>query len=543
MAHLKDFDLALHTKWFTKEPPAFPLASMKALGPCTSTYNWFWEQDFTDTTRTLICAVRWTDTKAITKVRVSWKRSDPLGTVSAQQKHFPAPAALSEEELDAAHKLYGANIATWAESTVGSTVGDGECWTLIQRALIDLAETYRQYGKEPPMVSQGRSHGYPILTLTAPTSGSNSGLLQLADVRRGDIVELKSAHFHIITEEAPKRVPGQWGKWQKGAGEKNIRLSHHTAVVLGVDGDTVRVVEQNGCVSGGVGLEKYDLGQMIRGEVSSLPLSDISHIETHHPHLTITPTNPQTQIKNKEMASILIAGGYLAYEKVAAKRAKKAERKAEKKAYDRRRFSELERENAERIRALQEKTEFCGRSDWDGERGGGCGGGGGGGGVPAAGMRNGEGQARSGDRPAAALEGQVRREEGVDAVRLAGRKSGETRRTSQENPFATTTLPSSSTPSSSSAHLQPQPQQLHHQQDHNRDNLNRTPTSATTGSTENHVLDNYARSREEADGERALQVPDVRGVMPVYRDEKACRKSLKQRVLRRRGPCESRGVR
>lgn len=117
------------------------------------------------------------------------------------------------------------------------------------------------------MVSQGRSHGYPILTLTAPTSGSNSGLLQLADVRRGDIIELKSAHFHIITEEAPKKVPGQWGKWQKGAGEKNIRLSHHTAVVVGVEGDMVRVVEQNGCVSGGVGVEKYDLGQMIRGEV------------------------------------------------------------------------------------------------------------------------------------------------------------------------------------------------------------------------------------------------------------------------------------
>lgn len=267
MAHTKDFDLALHTKWFTKEPPAFPLPSMKALGPCASTYNWFWEQDFTDTTKTLICAVRWTDTKAITKVRVSWKRSDPLGTVSAQQKHFPAPAPLSEEALDAAHKLYGANIATWAESTVGTTVGDGECWTLIQRALIDLADTYRQYGKEPPLVSQGRSHGYPILTLTAPTAGSNTGLLQLADVRPGDIVELKSAHFRIITEEAPKKVPGQWGKWHKGAGEKNIRLSHHTAAVVGVEGDILIVVEQNGCVSGGVGVEKYDLGQMIRGEV------------------------------------------------------------------------------------------------------------------------------------------------------------------------------------------------------------------------------------------------------------------------------------
>ncbi|KAL9598093.1 MAG: hypothetical protein Q9219_004724 [cf. Caloplaca sp. 3 TL-2023] len=267
MSKPQDFDLALGTKWFTKQPPAFPLPSMQALGPCTSTYTWLWEQDFADTTKILICAVRWTDTKAITKIRVKWKQSDPLGTAVAEQKHYPSPPPLSEEELDAAHKLYGANIATWAESTVGTTVGDGECWTLIQRALIDLADTYRQYGKEPPLISQGRSHGYPILTLTAPAAGSNAGLLQLADVRRGDIVELKSAHFHIVTEEAPKKVPGQWGKWQKGAGEKNVRLSHHTAVIVGVEGDVVKVVEQNGCVVGGVGEERYDLGEMRRGEV------------------------------------------------------------------------------------------------------------------------------------------------------------------------------------------------------------------------------------------------------------------------------------
>ncbi|KAI4140634.1 MAG: hypothetical protein L6R39_005718, partial [Caloplaca ligustica] len=154
MVHQKNFDLALNTKWFTKEPPAFPLPSMKALGPCASTYNWFWEQDFADTTKTLICAVRWTDSKATTKVRVSWKRSDPLGTVTAQQRHYPPPAPLTEEELAAAHQLYGGNIADWAEESVGTTVGDGECWTLIQRALVDIADTYRQCGKEPPLVSQ-----------------------------------------------------------------------------------------------------------------------------------------------------------------------------------------------------------------------------------------------------------------------------------------------------------------------------------------------------------------------------------------------------
>ncbi|KAL8678999.1 MAG: hypothetical protein Q9186_004683 [Xanthomendoza sp. 1 TL-2023] len=269
MSPQKDFDLALSTKWFTKNPPSFPLPSMKALGPCTSTYTWTYEQDFSDTTKTLTCAVLFTDTKAITKVRVTWKRSDPLGTVTAEQKHYPPPLSPSEDDLDKAHKQYGENIASWAEDTVGTTIGDGECWTLIQRALADLAAAYTKYGKEPPLLSQGRTHGHPILTLIAPSVGSNAGLLQLADIRRGDIMELKSAHFHTITEEAPERVSGQWGKWQKGAGEKNVRLSHHTAVVVGVEGDRVRVVEQNGCVVGGVGVEVYDFGDegMRRGEV------------------------------------------------------------------------------------------------------------------------------------------------------------------------------------------------------------------------------------------------------------------------------------
>ncbi|KAL8925383.1 MAG: hypothetical protein Q9172_002263 [Xanthocarpia lactea] len=269
MSHLKDFDLALSTKWFTKEPPAFPLPFMKVLGPCTSNWAWTWEQDSTDTTKTLICAVLWTDTKAMTKVRVTWKRSDPMGTVKAEQKHYPAPPPPSEEILDKAHVLYGENIAVWAEEAVGTTVGDGECWTLIQRALIDLANTYSRFGKEPPLLSQGRTHGHPILTLTASPVGSNSGLLQLADVRRGDIIELKGAHFQIITEEAPTKVPGQWGKWQKGAGVQNVRLSHHTAIVVGVEGDKLRVVEQNGCVQGGVGEESYDFGDggMLRGEM------------------------------------------------------------------------------------------------------------------------------------------------------------------------------------------------------------------------------------------------------------------------------------
>ncbi|KAL8715614.1 MAG: hypothetical protein Q9220_000951 [cf. Caloplaca sp. 1 TL-2023] len=256
-----DFDLALHTKWYTKTPPAFPLPSMVALGPCTSTYSWTFEQDFTGTTKTLICAVRFTSSKNITKVRIVFKASDPSATVvAAEQKHYPPPPAPSEDDLIRASSLYGENLALWVEAAVGTTVGDGECWTLVHTALVDLALTYSANGIEPPLLSQGREHGYLILTLLAASGddeGSNAGLLSLADVRRGDVIELSNAHFVSVTEAAPKQVKGEFGKWVKGDGVKNVRLSHHTAIVVGVEGDAVEVVEQNGGVPGGVGRGRY----------------------------------------------------------------------------------------------------------------------------------------------------------------------------------------------------------------------------------------------------------------------------------------------
>ena len=99
--------------------------------------------------------------------------------------------------------------------TSSGTVGDGECWTLVQNALQDLAEAYRLHGKEPTLISQGRSHGSRILALTAGAPGSNEGLLQLADARRGDVLKIKAAHFRTVKAAPAERV--EWGRWQKGA--------------------------------------------------------------------------------------------------------------------------------------------------------------------------------------------------------------------------------------------------------------------------------------------------------------------------------------
>ena len=268
MALDPDFDLALSTLWYTSSPPKFPLPSMLAYGPCTSTYTWSMEQSFTGVSKTLICAVLFTANHTTTKVRLTFNPTEPAENVVVEQKHYPPPEQPTPQDLDTAWKLYGANIAQWCEQSVGTTVGDGECWTLIHTALRDLSDTYAKAGVELPFISQGRTHGHRILSFSAPTVGSNCGLLQLADVRPGDILELASAHFHTVeaspdvdASAPPEFKQGEYvSQWKRGPREKNVRLAHHTAVIVGVEGDVVRVVEQNGRVAGGVAEEKYDVG-------------------------------------------------------------------------------------------------------------------------------------------------------------------------------------------------------------------------------------------------------------------------------------------
>ncbi|MCJ1416389.1 hypothetical protein MMC32_002724 [Xylographa parallela] len=204
-----DLDLDLSSLWFTNSPPTFPVPSMKAKGPTTVAFSLRQEFNSSGTvSKVLVACVRWLDDLSTTKVQITWQDTDPVHTARAQQKHFPPPAPLSPEDLDKAHRAYGSDIAAWAESSLGQTVGDGECWTLAQQALLDVAQMYRAYGEEPPLVSQGLSHGYCILTLSASAPGDTAGLLQLADVRRGDILQLKNARFNTVEAAPPVRTEG-----------------------------------------------------------------------------------------------------------------------------------------------------------------------------------------------------------------------------------------------------------------------------------------------------------------------------------------------
>lgn len=267
----QDFDLSLSTLWYTTRPPVFPIPSIALHGTNTHTYSWSSSKSYLGVSQTLIVAVRFVDTKRTTKIRLTWEESNPLSTVKAQQKHIPPPADPSEEDLVKASRMYGENIASWAEESVHDRVGDGECWTFTHAALSDIAETMRCVGQTPPLLSIGRSHGHLILSLTAGTAGSNSGLLQVADVRRGDILELKGAQFHIMESAAEVKPVFKKGSMVsepiQGAREEIISMDKHTAVVVEVEGDRVHVVEQNGAVRKGVGRRVYGLEEMRAGEM------------------------------------------------------------------------------------------------------------------------------------------------------------------------------------------------------------------------------------------------------------------------------------
>jgi len=143
----QDLDLNLPCLWFTKLPPTFPIPSMKLKGFTTSAYSLRSKSDSSGAVhKTLVASIRWLEDLSATKFRITWRDTDPKHAVHAQQKHFPPPAPLSPPELDKAHRTYGPNIAAWAESSLGQPVGDGECWTLVQQALLDVAQTYRAHG-------------------------------------------------------------------------------------------------------------------------------------------------------------------------------------------------------------------------------------------------------------------------------------------------------------------------------------------------------------------------------------------------------------
>jgi hypothetical protein len=147
---------------------------------------------------------------------------------------------------------YSERIAAWCEAKKGQKVGDGECWTLANNALVAIAEECRAKNQEPCIGSQSYVHGYLIYTFIPPKPSNPPGGVLAAGVARGDILQFLRAHL----------------KRKDGMGESFAGAPDHTAVITHVEPDGVlRTLEQN---IDGVKIVKegrYDLSEMVGGEV------------------------------------------------------------------------------------------------------------------------------------------------------------------------------------------------------------------------------------------------------------------------------------
>ncbi|KAK2853280.1 hypothetical protein FQN49_005226 [Arthroderma sp. PD_2] len=279
--------LSLETHWFVGDKPKFPYPALRELGTILNA-DYQWESIDSvaldgSVDHTFIGAVRWedeesdthTDSGIITKIRVRWNSNNINGTVIGEVKNLrpdgePEDKAdrkekcITAENLSLASDWYGRHIVSYCKDRIGLSVGDGECWTLAYRALEEAGKlSLHEDGHEPPMLSVGRVHGHLIFEWHATPDYPitiASGIMQhmpVAPIRPGDIMELAEGRFQNINFVLSGLMKQ----------EENIRFKAHTAVIAGLEGSTIKVVEQNGRIKNVVAENEYDLNSMVGGVV------------------------------------------------------------------------------------------------------------------------------------------------------------------------------------------------------------------------------------------------------------------------------------
>jgi hypothetical protein len=167
---------------------------------------------------------------------------------------------------------------------MGQKVGDGECWTLANDALVAVGSNCSSRGQEPCMASQSYVHGsliYCYVPGVSPYPEPRGGVGE-AGVARGDILQLLSTHF--------KSKDGRTDIWAGGmyifeslftfgpilyvtVDQAILTLRSppapdHTAVITGVQASgLLNVVEQNVGSVKKVQEGSYDMSELVRGEV------------------------------------------------------------------------------------------------------------------------------------------------------------------------------------------------------------------------------------------------------------------------------------
>jgi hypothetical protein len=112
-------------------------------------------------------------------------------------------------------------IVSYARERLGERVGDGECFTLVDRALRNAgAKSAADYGEVTPDADY--------------VWGASVGL---SDLRPGDVIQFRDYRFERTVETSDSE-----GTATETHSEER---PHHTAIVEVVDGSTVTVLEQN----------------------------------------------------------------------------------------------------------------------------------------------------------------------------------------------------------------------------------------------------------------------------------------------------------
>lgn len=138
--------------------------------------------------------------------------------------------------LEANADSYGEMLARKGEEWEGSVVGDGECWTLIHQAILNV-NGEQGYSKDQTLFeSVGRTHGHLLYHGRAEQSNGKTrrgGVWRggdLGNVRRGDVLEWGPSEFKVPTALSGGRTSTTTLKL--GAPERNS--PDHTALVIGV---------------------------------------------------------------------------------------------------------------------------------------------------------------------------------------------------------------------------------------------------------------------------------------------------------------------
>ncbi|VVT53323.1 uncharacterized protein SAPINGB_P003515 [Magnusiomyces paraingens] len=236
------FDLDLPSLWFTK--PARTLTLPASLQGINYTFSL---SSSSGSSRKLILALRIAETLAIVKFKLEWKVEDPLGTVTVERKDIPPPEPMAQAQLAQAHDAFGESIARYAESVVGTQVGDGECWTLAQQAITQAAAG-------AAMVPQGYTHGALVYHAVG---GAPAPLCYADRIARGDICQFTSGRFD--TRNAAGVIVGQ----------AYVGAPNHTSIVVHVSDDnrTIDVLQQNVGGVRRVQAGKHNLDELVAGEV------------------------------------------------------------------------------------------------------------------------------------------------------------------------------------------------------------------------------------------------------------------------------------